>query len=95
LLHLGQDIPVGVTPFPSVLNPLEYQELKRLVGTYDSHLDSMKGSGARNWTELGNRMAFIADLFRSRQQDTSLSRPPFSAQQLAVLSLDELPSGPL
>jgi hypothetical protein len=95
LLHLGEDIPVGSTPFPAVLNPLEYQALKQLVSTYDPHLDSLKGSGARNWTELGNRMAFIADLFRSRQQDQSLFRPPFSQEQLRALSLGQRPSGPL
>lgn len=95
LLRLGQDIPVGVTPFPAVLDPLEYAALKQLVANYDPNLDSLKGSGARNWTELGNRMAFIADLFRSRQQDQSLFRPPFSAEQLAMLALDKRPSGPL
>jgi hypothetical protein len=95
LLHLGEDIPVGVTPFPALLNPLEYQQLKQLVSSYDVHLDSLKGSGARNWTELGNRMAFIADLFRSRQTDVTLSGPPFSDEQLSALAQDKRPNGPL
>jgi hypothetical protein len=95
LLHLGNDIPVGSAPFPAVLNPLEYDALKKLVSSYDPHLDTLKGSGARNWTELGNRMAFIADLFRSRQQDQSLFKPPFSDAQLATLALDQRPTGPL
>lgn len=95
LLRLGEDIPVAKAPFPAVLNPLEYEALKKLVASYDPNLDSLKGSGARNWTELNNRMAFIADLFRSRQQDQSLFRPPFSDAQLRVLALDQLPSGPL
>jgi len=95
LLHLGKDIPVGSTPFPALLNPLESAALKQLVSTYDPHLDTLKGSGARNWTELNNRMAFIADLFRSRQQDQSLFKPPFSAQQLATLALGKRPNGPL
>lgn len=95
LLHLGKDIPVGVTPFPAVLDPLEYEALKKLVSGYDPNLDSLRGSGARNWTELGNRMAFIADLFRSRQQDRSLFEPPFSDEQLAALALGKRPNGPL
>jgi len=95
LLHLGADIPVGSTPFPSLLNPLEYEALKKLVSTYDPHLDSLKGSGARNWSALGNRMAFIADLFRSRQQDESLFKPPFSGEQLRLLALGKQPNGPL
>jgi len=95
LLRLGADIPVGSAPFPSVLDPLEYDALKKLVSTYDPHLDSLRGSGARNWCELGNRTAFIADLFRSRQQDQSLFEPPFSDEQLRLLSLGQQPYGPL
>jgi hypothetical protein len=95
LLHLGEDIPVGKQPFPAVLDPLEYQELKRLVASYDPNLETLKGSGARNWTELNNRMAFIADLFRSRQQDASLSDQPFTDAQLATLVTGKVPVGPL
>jgi len=95
LLHLGEDIPVGQRPFPTVLDPLEYEELKRLVAGYDPNLETLKGSGARNWTELNNRMAFIADLFRSRQQDAKLSDPPFTDAQLATLATGQVPAGPL
>jgi hypothetical protein len=55
----------------------------------------LKGSGAKNWTELGSRMAFIADLFRSRQQDRSLYDAPFTEQQIAVLRQGRMPMGPL
>ncbi|HET9934477.1 MAG TPA: hypothetical protein VFQ35_27425 [Polyangiaceae bacterium] len=95
VLNLSQDVPIGTRPFPQVLNPLEYAELKRLVSTYDPNLDSLKGSGARNWTEIGNRMAFISDLFRSRQQDTSLFEQPFTKEQLAALIEGKVPPGPL
>jgi len=95
LLRLGEDIPIGKVPFPAVLDPLESETLKKLVASYDPNLDSLRGSGARNWTELNNRMAFIADLFRSRQQDESLFKPPFSEEQLRALALGERPNGPL
>lgn len=95
LLRLGEDIPIGKSAFPAVLNPLEAENLKKLVASYDPNLDSLKGSGARNWSELNNRMAFIADLFRSRQQDESLFHAPFSDEQLSVLALGKRPSGPL
>jgi hypothetical protein len=94
-LGLGVDIPVGDRPFPAVLTPLEYQELRDLVKTYDPHLDTLRGSGAKNWTDLNNRMAFIADLFRSRQQDRALYEPPFSEAQLAVLRQGRVPDGDL
>lgn len=95
ILELGEDIPVGATPFPEVLNPLEDAELKRLVSTYDPYLDTLKGSGAKNWTVIDNRMAFIADLFRSRQQDPSLFDRPFSKAQLEALASGQVPVGPL
>ncbi len=95
ILNLSQDVPVGASPFPPVLNPLEYAELVRLISTYDPYLDSLKGSGARNWTSIENRMAFIADLFRSRQQDSSLFSEPFSDEQLAALAAGRVPNGPL
>jgi hypothetical protein len=94
-LGLGVDIPVGDRPFPNVLTPLEYRELRDLVKTYDPHLDTLRGSGAKNWTDLNNRMAFIADLFRSRQQDRDLYRPPFSEPQLAQLRQGRIPDGDL
>jgi hypothetical protein len=94
-LSLGVDIPVGVRPFPKVLTPLEQEHLVKLVKSYDPHLDTLKGSGSRNWTKLESRMAFIADLFRSRQQDPDLFRPPFAAHQLEVLRAGRLPDGPL
>jgi hypothetical protein len=94
-LSLGSDVPVGTRPFPAVLDPIAYRHLIDLVSKYDPNLASLKGSGAKNWTELNNRMAFIADLFRSRQQDMILSDQPFTDAQLAILRQGQLPHGPL
>jgi len=95
VMELGRDVPVGVTPFPAVLNPLEYAKLVDLVKTYDPNLETLKDSAAKNWTLIDNRMAFIADLFRSRQQDMSLFGAPFSQAQLDVLAQGRVPPGPL
>ncbi|HEY6725631.1 MAG TPA: hypothetical protein VI197_16460 [Polyangiaceae bacterium] len=95
VMELGEDVPIGATPFPAVLNPLEYAKLVDLVKTYDPNLESLKGSAAKNWTLIDNRMAFIADLFRSRQQDMTLFGPPFTQAQLAVLAQGKVPPGPL
>lgn len=92
---LGEDLSVAGRAFPRDLDPLHHPPLVELVRTYDPDLESLRGSGARNWTELGNRMAFIADLFRSRQCDASMFEPPFTAAQLSVLRSGSMPTGPL
>lgn len=92
---LGEDLSTQGRPFPRDLDPLNHPPLVDLVRTYDPHLDSLRGSGARNWTELGNRMAFIADLFRSRQCDASMFEPPFTPPQLVVMRGGKMPAGPL
>ena len=92
---LGEDLRVDGRPFPRDLDPLNHPPLVELVRTYDPNLDSLRGSGARNWTDLGNRMAFIADLFRSRQCDASIFEPPFSPPQLVLLRGGKMPGGPL
>ena len=80
---------------PMKANPLEYAKLVALVKTYDPNLETLKDSAAKNWTLIDNRMAFIADLFRSRQQDTSLFGPPFTKAQLDILAQGRVPPGPL
>lgn len=94
-ISLGEDVPVGTTPFPAHLDPLALAEVIALVRTYDSELDSLRGSGAGNWTVLENRMAFIADLFRSRQQQADLFTEPFEPGQRAAIEAGKVPPGPL
>jgi hypothetical protein len=92
---LGHDLRVTGHPFPPDLDPLHHPPLVALVRTYDRNLDTLEGSGARNWTDLGDRMAFIADLFRSRQCDPSMFDAPFTAEQIESVRAGRVPPGPL
>lgn len=47
---------------------------------WDDRPDTPKGSAAHNWSDLDDRMNYIVDLFRTRQQDTSLTRNPLSTE---------------
>jgi hypothetical protein len=95
-LDLRQDIP----PLPEGMFPLG---LRALSGTpaeasyaqWDTTAATGNPAGAHDWAELDERMNFIVNLFRSRQQDPTLFDPPFSAAQLAVLQQGQLPPGPL
>jgi hypothetical protein len=54
-----------------------------------------RGTGARDWASLHQRMRFILQLFRSRQRNQRLLEPTFSAAQVDVLKLGRIPHGPL
>jgi hypothetical protein len=94
-IPLGADLQVSGQPFPPDLNPLHHPPLVALVKTYDANLDTLRGSGARNWTNLDNRMAFIADLFRSSQCTGSMFDPPFTELQVDAMRSGRMPAGRL
>ncbi len=93
---LRQDVP----PLPDGMFPPALRNLEDTVaGTSYSQWDKTdstgKPSGAHDWADLDERMNFIVNLFRSRQQDGSLFDPPYSPDQLAVLEQGQVPPGPL
>jgi hypothetical protein len=93
---LRQDVP----PLPDGMFP---PGLRALGGTaaaasyaqWDKTAGTGTPSGAHDWAVLDERMNFIVNLFRSRQQDATLFDPPFSPAQLSVLDQGQLPPGPL
>lgn len=69
---------------------------RQLVKTYDRTPNRLQGSGADDWTQLGDRMNFIIDLFRSRQQTLSLLKTPFCDPQVKEMKAGRTPTeGPL
>ncbi|WP_159397713.1 hypothetical protein [Sorangium cellulosum] len=48
------------------------------VLAWDRTPDSLAGSGASDWADLGDRLNFILDLFRSRQQNPALFANPLA-----------------
>lgn len=72
-LRLGQDIPGG---FPESLRKIERHQLRELLMKADPTKDSTSRSGAENWADFGERMHFIADLFRARQLTARLFEAP-------------------
>jgi hypothetical protein len=96
IFDLRQDIP----PLPDGMFPLGLRALNETpaeasYAQWDKTAGIGNPSGAHDWAELGERMNFIVNLFRSRQQDATLFEPPFSAAQLTVLQQGQLPPGPL
>ncbi|MBZ4399736.1 hypothetical protein OWM54_11505 [Myxococcus sp. MISCRS1] len=80
-LKLGNDLPppagMESTLFPPHLRSIENPELRALLGKLDSSPDSLKGTAAKDWSKLDQRMDYIIDLFRTRQSDPHLFDAPF------------------
>lgn len=98
-LDLSEDIPlIAYEPgkmFPEELAEIRNPALLKVLAELDHSSNSSKGSAAKDWGDLGERMNFIADFFRSAQQDAHLFWPPFNAQQTALIKQGEVPSGKL
>jgi hypothetical protein len=96
-LRLGEDVPRLETGemFPAELRQLQHPALLALLQELDRTPDTSRGSAARDWGSLRDRMNFLADFFRSRQQDSRLYQQPFSDAQVAVIRAGGIPAGPL
>jgi hypothetical protein len=91
-LSLGQDVPGG---FPADLRTIDNRELAALLGRIDPTPDTTRGSGARDWSNLRERIHFIADLFRVYQERPTLLSEPYTAEQVAVIKAGGRPAGRL
>ncbi|MCC6555072.1 MAG: hypothetical protein IT372_19055 [Polyangiaceae bacterium] len=96
-VRLGEDVhaPGGDPMFPDELRAIDDRELCALLYRLDRTPNTTAGSAAGDWADLGDRMNFIVDLFRSRQRDARLYRAPFSPAQLAAIRAGRVPPGPL
>jgi len=99
-LPLGRNIPKEAAAMPFLPAPLQNitdpNELIALLKTYDRARGSSDlGSASVDWRVLVDRMNFIVNLFRSRQQDATLFGQPFSDDQRALIEKNEVPGAKL
>jgi nucleoid-associated protein YgaU len=90
LVRLGQDLPGEM---PGDLRAIVTPELAALLRRVDPTPDSLAGTGTTDWSDLGQRLHFIADLFRTAHADAALFDPPFSAEQTAAIRAGRRPVG--
>jgi hypothetical protein len=92
-LHLGRDLPnaSGQPIFPPNLVELQDAELVRILRIYHADGISARGSAAEEWSNLSDRLRYIFELFRSRQQDASLFEPPFGDVAMAAIHRGTVP----
>jgi hypothetical protein len=93
---LRRDVPpLAEGMFPPELLDIAGSAAGSAVSQWDRTGGRGAPSGAHDWAVLEERMNFIVNLFRSRQQDAGLFNPPFSDTQLQVLAEGHVPPGPL
>ena len=99
-LRVAKDV-LPVTPgtvFPDTLRALENPDLLAFLEGpqgWDRTPGTVESSGAKDWSDLRDRMNFIVDLFRSRHLEPGLFAPPYSPEQVAALRSGRRPPGPL
>jgi hypothetical protein len=88
-LLLGRDLPApsGRPLFPAALEQIELPQLRDLLAGLNAlearaaaEANVAADSAAEDWSELKDRMRFITELFRSRQQDPRMMEEPFSQE---------------
>jgi hypothetical protein len=97
ILSLGEDLPSPYENemFPENLRDIRNTDLRAMLYELDYTPNTTVGSGARDWGILNDRMNFVVDFFRSRQEDYTLFRQPFTDTQAAVIRAGGIPGGDL
>jgi len=98
-VRLGRDVPhlPKERRLPDMLHQLEHPELVRVIRELESDNLAIEFDGRRasDWGNLGDRMSFIIDLFRSRQKSLELFDQPFLYEQRLELDANRIPTGHL
>ena len=97
VLSLGKDVPAYTEAemFPAELLVAEYEPLVAILTKLDRTPNTVVGSAAKDWGQLEDRMNYIVDFFRSRQQDPQMYEQPFSDEQVAAIRAGKVPGGRL
>jgi len=82
-------------PYPEVLREPTESELVGLLARFEPLPPAKDDCGARDWSDLQQRMHYIVHLFRAFQLREELSRPPFTPEQVAAFSRGLVPDGEL
>lgn len=96
-VSVGRDVPAlpDGSMFPADLRRVSHPELHAVLARFDRSPNTTRGSAAADWGDYGDRMNYVVDLFRSRQQLPELVSPPFELRQAAAIRAGYVPAGRL
>jgi hypothetical protein len=81
--------------YPDELREPADAELTEFLARFEPAPPATDDCGARDWSELEQRMHYIVHLFRAFHLSGDLSRPPFSPEQVSSFSRGVVPDGEL
>ena len=92
ILALGTHL---ADPYPDALREPRDEELLELLRRFEPAPPAHDDCGARDWSDLRQRMHYIVHLFCAFHLSDSLARPPFTPAQVASLGRGVIPDGTL
>jgi hypothetical protein len=81
--------------YPDVLDEPADAELTEFLTRFEPVAPAPDDCGARDWSDLHQRMHYIVHLFRAFHLKEDLSRPPFTPKQVKRFSRGVVPDGEL
>jgi hypothetical protein len=81
--------------YPDVLGEPRGPELTELLARFEPASGGHDDCGARDWSDLDQRMHYIVHLFCAFHERPELSQPPFTAGQVASIARGVVPDGEL
>ena len=81
--------------YPEALAEPANAELTELLARFEPVAPAIDDCGARDWSDLQQRMHYIVHMFCAFHLSEQLSRPPFSREQAASISRGIVPDGEL
>jgi hypothetical protein len=92
VLALGTNL---TDPFPNALREPANEELVALVSRFEPAPPANDDCGARDWSDVHQRMHYISHLFRAFHLDDALARSPFTPEQVGSFRRGIVPDGEL
>jgi hypothetical protein len=92
ILALGMNLD---DPYPEALRELVNADLEALIAQFEPVAPALDHSGARDWSNLDQRMHYIVHLFRAFQEQQDLFDAPFTPQQVERFLAGTIPEGDL
>ena len=81
--------------FPHILEQPAAPDLVELLARFEPVPPARDDCGARDWSDLDQRMHYISHHFRAFPQSASLADPPFTPEQVKSIGRGVVPSGDL